>query len=168
MQSQTIEDYVSSGDIVPSSGEFVALKDNRSIVRKCLEAYFEPKSFEKWQNGRVYEWLGIKYFQKAYLATFGKIANPSGKWIDDKSTESLKSYIAGTRALELAHIGLAGFFLAGDLIIASNSENNNSLGGFLRGCAVNLAINLYPIILQRYNRTRVQTVLDNKYGGEND
>lgn len=58
--------------IFPSANE--GSKDKKKSIRKRLsDAYFVPKNFEKHGNGKIYEQLGIKTYQKIVLETAGKL-----------------------------------------------------------------------------------------------
>ena len=116
--------------------------------------------FEKWQNGRVYELLGVKYFQKAYLATVGKIALPNGKWIN-KTKRGFENFDFSTKLYETIHTVFGIAYACYDL---NHYQSNESVKNLLGGCLINALINIYPIMLQRYNRARVENILDKRYG----
>jgi hypothetical protein len=132
--------------------------DARNFGKRCLDAYFKPRDFEKWGDGRVYEWLGVRYFQRAYNLTIGKFISSfpgdnEKKWIRNKSPSGLREFYLTTKVIEGIHLFAIPVFLL--------------VPGPI-GYLLNLFANIYPIISQRYNRARVQNLFDKKYGGKND
>lgn len=147
----TLDNYVSSDEDV-----------DRVFAKKCLDIYFEPKGFEKWKGGRVYEWLGIGYLQK----TFDKYIIPSsvkGKnttWTVGKpNKENLKKFKSASLINETVH-SLAA--LPAVILIPPNLYEGNYLTTL--GISLIALPSIALSLLQRYNRARVQNVLDKKYG----
>lgn len=121
--------------------------ENRNILRKAIGWYFEPKSFER--NGRLYESAGIKTFKK-YCPT-GEVFNKYLNYQDVKghSTQNLMDYEKQTRIFEGLHIiGGAVFFTL--------------FGLHPVGLVANTIINLYPVITQRYNRSRIKNIIERR------
>jgi len=120
-------------------------------TEKISNAYFNTKSFEC--KGGLYERLGVKRFGKLYHITIAKLLrNPV--WIKGHSAESLARFVRETRIIEAIHmtIGLLllfaiavqlvhGYYYSAALIIV-----------------INIVTNAYPIMLQRYNRGRIQSL----------
>jgi len=130
------------------------------LRRKCLDSYFEPKSFERWGNGRIYEWLGVRQFNKLYYRTFGKGCVDFR--INLFSHTMLKGQEKHTRRLEKIHLIAGGAYIP---LVALLYSLDTSPGGFVLGSLgviTNIAINIYPIMLQRYNRVRIQNILDKR------
>ena len=121
--------------------------------RWLTDHYFKPNHFE---STTLYESLGIKPFKK-YLPTSGDLARRY-IWKDPVSIkpnmESLIHYEKMTRAYEAIHLGLA--VLPGKDIVSSLLSQTSP---HILDIVSLLAVSLYPIMLQRYNRIRVvQTI----------
>lgn len=109
--------------------------------------YFEPKSFEK--SGKLYEILGVKIFQKLLfgLKEIYSLDAAGGILPFEKST----------RVLEAIHI-VEGSIVA---VITAGCIAFKILPASL-GISINIIANIYPIMLQRYNRARVYGILEKK------
>lgn len=124
----------------------------KTKITKLSDWYFAPKSFER--SGKVYEKLGIRKFHKLYLATYGKfLSNISGQknWLNPYSIEELKNCQKSRNFDETAHI-------LGSLIMAGITTSDIITGDYqdvLREVITNTIINVYPIMMQRYNRNRL-------------
>lgn len=121
--------------------------------------YFEPKTFERRGEGRVYEWLGIKFF-KRYLPTSGDLVSrargvrriaPPGPDL----YASLLRHDRQTRAWEGRHI----FGALSMLAVSWWSMAVYHKGSWPALIAANLLLNGCPIMLQRYNRVRLRSAL---------
>ena len=128
------------------------------LVRLCSDFYFKPKSFER--NLRVYERLGVRFFKK-YLLPYGDVMvkyvlRPLGFKLVKKSSPSLDQYEITTRILEGFHLGGLAAFTYGMVEYGPEIP----LAGHLVLHALNVLINIYPIITQRYNRARVYKLLE--------
>jgi len=129
------------------------------IAKSGIEFYFSPKSFERWKNGRIYEIVGVGEYKK-FLPTGGDYV---ARWIgfkpisDASSTENgLRFYERFTRICESIHtIALPIYTIP--IILSFYCGDLKSATGIL---LLNLAINGYPIMVQRYNRTRIYNALD--------
>ena len=139
----------------------------RSKLGKIADMYFRPKFFEK--SGRIYKWMGIKYFQKAVMGTVGKSMRKSGGgWTADnyfigkkRDTDSLKYFESKTRFNETVHAPVA---LYGTILCAINLPDamaKNDYSGFIIGGAL-LFLNGYITMLQRYNRARVYEAIEHR------
>ncbi|MFA6889366.1 MAG: hypothetical protein WC254_07765 [Candidatus Woesearchaeota archaeon] len=119
------------------------------------EQYFKPHSFER--DGKLYEALGVRTFKK-YLPTGGDyICRLTGiNWI--KSKKELGPLNCMTRFYEATH---TVFFILGTLqTVDAISEENYIEAGFK--LAINILVNLYPIITQRYNRSRIYAIQEKR------
>jgi hypothetical protein len=125
--------------------------DERSFLQKATDGYFYPKSFER--SGKLYESLGVRTFKK-YCPT-GEVWNKCLNYRDVKgnSTEDLRNYEKQTRIFEGIHVvgGIAFFALFGLNPI---------------GLLTNALINFYPVITQRYNRSRIQNIVEKREARE--
>ena len=116
--------------------------------------YYAPRPFER--AGRIYELLGIRLFKD--LVRRGPLAvfSPTLRLPKEKTVPALRALESEMRKAETGHVlifvlilVLAGYFL---------------LHGPLDAAAwlllFNIPINGYPIMLQRYNRIKLQERID--------
>jgi Glycosyl-4,4'-diaponeurosporenoate acyltransferase len=119
------------------------------------EGYFRPRAFER--SGRLYERLGVRFFRRFmlqgdYYNRALRSDDPAHRVITGRA--SANRYDAQTRAAERGHLislivgavitayGLClGFFHFAVLFTASNA-----------------IFNVYPIMLQRYTRARIDRI----------
>ena len=125
-----------------------------------FDFYFKPKCFER--RSKLYEKLGIRHFKKFmfggdYMNGFLRKLDPSHRMIGELGL-SPTSYEGYTRLYETGHL-LASFY-GGSIIMENFREENNERA--IAGILVNLATNIYPIMLQRYNRARIYRLLERK------
>ena len=146
------------------------VSSSENFLNKISNAYFKPKSFEKWGNGKVYEILGIKQVKKVVVGTIGKYfkqfnenlylkepEDKDGYFIRKPDLDSLKSFERGTRVNEKIHnLGIG----VGSLGLATSLYLDLPEGVLVSGTF--LLLNSYLTMLQRYNRTKVQKLIDKK------
>lgn len=121
--------------------------------------YFEPKPFESFREGLIYRWLGIRFY-KRYLPTSGDIVS---QWRGERRIPAysnhteldLLRYEQTTRSYEGRHI----FGAIVMLMISWWSIAIYDKGDWVTLVIANMLINGYPIMLQRYNRIRLRTLL---------
>lgn len=119
-------------------------------------AFFEVHSFER--GGRVYESLGVLHFRR--FAPHGDLANrwerrkdPDFRLVRDR--RSAADFLHRTEQSERGHLVL----LALGLLSAAHAWRIGWQGWAVYLSAGNLLVNVYPILLQRYTRGRIHTVL---------
>jgi len=131
----------------------VTNRASRGLGQKAMDLYFRPKRIERWQNGRLYELLGIKIFKKVcvYIAhQFGW----DSYFIGDGSQEGLKAYEKRTRISEAIHSPVT-MLLTYQII--SFLVEGSYVGAVIIGPF--WFLNALPTALQRYNRVRIGSVL---------
>lgn len=121
--------------------------------------YFSPRPFERWRDGRAYELIGVHKF-KRFLPTSGDLVSRwRGKrwvsWLGHRTVESLIAHERRTRNWEARHI----FGLVSMLALSWWSIEVKGKGSWAALLAANLLINGYPILLQRYNRVRLEAAM---------
>ena len=127
----------------------------KGVVKKVTDAWFDPKSFE--QNPKVYEKLKVRVFKK-YMPPSGDLVYRH-VWkrfgaldmVETGNLDSLKSMESFTRLYEGIHttfLGIGAAILAHQL-----AEGQIKAATFTAG--LNLLVNVYPIMVQRYNRSRL-------------
>jgi len=127
-----------------------------SAVGAMAETWFRPKRFE---TERLYERLGARVL-KQYVPTGGDLVMrwvrtryPKVRLIDPASRESLRRFELGTRVAEAVHlVSFVGFTVLAWRRYAAGSLTKM---GFTVAMAVTVALGLWPVVLQRYNRLRV-------------
>jgi len=142
-----------AGDLAPSLPVFIAC-----ITAWWLPpAYYRIRSFE--QSGRLYEALGVRLFR--YFVPDGDLANrwrrrrePNFRIVASRRIAA--AFVRRTELSEKSHLML---LLMGLLSTAFAWK----LGW--RGWAVylgvgNVLVNLYPVLLQRYTRARLQAIVE--------
>jgi hypothetical protein len=119
-------------------------------------AYFEMRPFER--TGRVYEALGVLIFRR--FAPDGDLAN---RWERRKNPQyrvirgrrSAADFVTRTEQSERGHLVLLA--LGGVSAIYAWSLGWHGWAAYLG--AGNIVVNVYPILLQRYTRSRLRAVL---------
>ena len=124
----------------------------KNFLRKITDWYFEPMSFER--DGRIYERLGVKRFKRTYIGFMKRyLITETLRGRDEKSLQHL---INSTKWYEGTHLVLnCGL----SILIASELANGYYKGAALLGL-VNTLTNIYPIMMQRYNRGRLYKTLE--------
>lgn len=133
-----------------------------SFLYRLIELYLTPRFWER--NGKLYEFLGIKIFKK-YVPTSGDyVRRHWGRTLRRiKSIEGAREYEKTTRVSELAHVTL--FLVSVPLMVLYLILG--VVGPFWSLVVANLLINIYPVMLQRYNRARIYKIIaryDNRDG----
>ncbi len=118
-----------------------------------MDLYFRPKRIEKWKNGRLYELLGINTFKKVFVYMGHKFGWDS-YFIDDGRQEGLKAYEKRTRISEAIHAPVT--------VLLTYQMISYLAEGRYAGAAIIgplWLLNAIPTALQRYNRVRIESVL---------
>ena len=128
-------------------------------LEKALDLYFRPTRLERWQNGRVYELLGIRVFKRLVVALGTSVFGLDGKssnryFISDISAQGLRAYERKTRVNEAIHGPVALFLTLG--VIRALVEHNYATAAVVAGVWL---LNGLPAALQRYNRVRIESIL---------
>lgn len=115
--------------------------------------YYEEKAWEK--RGKIYEYLGINIFRKLLVwigwEKLNKKSNPV-----EKNTQTLLQLHYRTKQSELGHVIIFIIVLGINTFVAFRYGFNKSLWLL----ALNILLNLYPILLQRYNRPRIARAIN--------
>lgn len=126
----------------------------KGINSSVANAWFDPKGFER--NPVFYERLGVRSF-KRYIHTGDLMMrsplHPFGGsgLIRDGSLLSLKRYETVTRFLEDLHLTAFSLFVA----TTAWHLYEDRIGQAMVTTGLNILINVYPVMLQRYNRSRL-------------
>lgn len=131
----------------------------RSENRKLFDFYFKIRPFEA--DGKLYEKLWVTYTQVIVMGTLGRAfiliwwnKEASGYFIGKSINESsLREYSFYNKANETLHMLLITscvYSMATDCFLNISTQ-------------LALIINLHLVMLQRYNRARVENVLNKRY-----
>lgn len=123
--------------------------------------YYEIRNFE--QTGKIYEHLGIKKFKRIllYIAHSKQKQIPfKNYFIKDYSIDGLKEFDAMSRKSEKYHVILAFILFLYTIRIGVSIDSISDAIFLLFFMIINILFNIYPILLQRYNRIRIMNALD--------
>jgi hypothetical protein len=146
-----------NGDLLPQKSFVLVIVGCVSLWWALPRGYFRVHGFER--SGRCYESLGVVMFR--WFAPDGDLANrwerrtnPNYRVIRDR--RSAADFLVRTEQSERGHVVLLALGIA-------SAAWAWSIGW--RGWAAyltvgNVAANVYPILLQRYTRSRLRTVLN--------
>jgi len=123
------------------------------------EAYYRPNALEAWKKGYIYECLGVRFFKRWVFTGGDKIraatgihAFTSGSLGSDTPDRQLVEYEKSTRRNEFPHVaGLLG--MAALTVVQVAINGHPALTALCVG--LNVVVNFYPVISQRYNRVRI-------------
>ncbi len=123
-----------------------------NILDKIQWLYFKPRNFE---TIRFYEKIGVRIFKK-FLPTMGDylIRLTNYHCVEGKRDIKLMEFIS--RIYELTHVVI--FIFVTISIIESLFDHNYKNAFFL--CLLNIIVNIYPIMTQRYNRIRLLRIIE--------
>jgi hypothetical protein len=110
--------------------------------------YFKSLSFER--KGNIYIWFGIRYY-KNLLKTIGWEKIIRNDQSIKNNLASLDNYERWTKGSELIHLFSAITIFGFILFIVLHYSINDILWLF----TFNILVNVYPVMLQRYNRPRI-------------
>ena len=126
------------------------------MAKYVLDLYFKPKPFER--NGKLYRVLGVKRFKKFmfngdYMNALLRKIYPKYRLVKDE--DSARFWEFCTRIYEGVHLGGCGLMITK---IVDRLADTDYKGAAIY-TALNTVVNIYPIMLQRYNRARIYNVL---------
>ena len=149
-----------AGDLLPGPGFLL-------LVAACVAlwwlpgAWFRIRRFER--SGRLYEAVGVRLFRR--FAPDGDLANRWARRRDPgyrviRGRKSALAFVERTETGERGHLVL----LALGAVSAAFALRLGWTGWAVYLTAGNVVVNVYPILLQRYNRARLARV----FGGAAD
>jgi hypothetical protein len=116
-------------------------------------SYFDKKEWE--QHGKIYERLGVNLFRKLLvLIGWEKVIRKSNPI--EKNKKALANLHYQTKKSELDHLIIFIIVLGFNIFVAFKFGVVKSLWLLL----LNVILHVYPIFLQRYNRPRMERVLN--------
>jgi len=127
-------------------------KEKKGLVGRALDWYWKPRGPE---SDELYESLGTRFFSD-YCPNMGAKFSITRPLVRGKGIEGCKDRIVQSKILEGVHWGGFGYFAYSAL---NNLANENYVGAAVDS-VLNLLVNVYPIMSQRYNRHRAQRLVD--------
>lgn len=131
-----------------------------TLKSEFKSAYYLEKAWEK--KGKIYEAFGINLFRKLLVIIgwekLNKKANPV-----EKNLQALIHLEYRTKQSELGHVIIFFIVLAFIIYVAITFGIKESISLII----LNILLNVYPVLLQRYNRPRLQrAIILSKYREE--
>lgn len=123
-----------------------------ALKGQLTSSYYGEKAWER--RGKIYEFLGINYFRK-FLVLIGweKVTKKSAPV--EKSAEALGNLLYQTKKAELGHLIVLIIVLGFTLFVAVKFGIRASAWLLV----LNILLNLFPVLLQRYNRPRIERAI---------
>ncbi len=129
-----------------------ALSFTETLKSELTSNYYHEKSWEK--GGKIYRFLGINFFRKLLVwigwEKLNKKSNPV-----ETNTKALTHLHYRTKQSELGHLIILIIVLGFNIFVAYKFGILKSLWLLI----LNILFNLYPILLQRYNRPRIERAM---------
>ncbi|KKR78344.1 MAG: hypothetical protein UU23_C0001G0108 [Candidatus Curtissbacteria bacterium GW2011_GWA1_40_9] len=152
---------IQSQDTEAENPEGKALRIAGKAAEVVAEAYFAPKLWEK--NGTVYRWMGVRTF-KRYIPSGDAVirmvrrgggSHLGGFSLPEPTLDAAKKYDRYTRIWETVHAaGLAAAVTRISMSLTDGAVDKHTFINVATGL-----VNLYPVMLQRYNRARIYGLL---------
>jgi len=115
--------------------------------------YYNDKPWER--KGKIYESLGVNFFRKVLVWVGWEKLNKKSNPVE-KNIEALMHLHYTTKQSELGHIIIFVVVFGFNIFVAFRFGVVQSLWLLV----LNIILNLYPIFLQRYNRPRIERVIN--------
>lgn len=123
-----------------------------TLKGQLASRYYKEKPWE--QGGKIYLSLGINLFRKLLVwigwEKLNKKSNPV-----DKNIDALMHLLYRTKQSELGHLIILIIVFGFNVFVAFKFGIGKSLWLLI----LNIVFNLYPILLQRYNRPRIERAI---------
>lgn len=124
-----------------------------TMKSKLNSPYFKEKACEK--KGKIYESLGINIYRKLLVVIGWEKLNKKSKPVE-KNAAALANLYYRTKQDELGHLIIMIIVLGFNIFVVLKFGILKSLWLLIS----NILLNIYPIFLQRYNRPRIERVIN--------
>ena len=124
-----------------------------TLKSPLTSTYYNEKMWER--RGKIYEYAGVNFFRKLLVWTGWEKLNKKSNPIE-KNTQALMHLYYQTKKSELGHIIILVIVLGFNMFVAFKFGVLKSLWLLI----LNILLNLYPILLQRYNRPRIERAIN--------
>jgi ABC-type transport system involved in cytochrome bd biosynthesis fused ATPase/permease subunit len=132
---------------------FGVLYITETFKPSLISTYYNTKKWEA--EGKIYKWFWVDGFRKILVwvgwEKLNKASNPVNKNLD-----TLLQLEYRTRQSEIGHLNIFVIVLIFNLVVVFKYGVIQSLWLFF----LNIVLNVYPIIVQRYNRPRLQNIIN--------
>ena len=122
--------------------------------------YYAINSFER--SGHVYERLGIRWFKRLMRREPLSRLNPTLRLSQDRTLSALRRLDQEMCKAETSHVYIFIFML----LLIVYALLHQWLDAVIWLLAFNLILNGYPIMLQRYNRGKLQVLIDRQISAQ--
>ena len=123
-----------------------------TLKSKHTSAYYKEKPWER--KGKIYESFGINFYRKLLVWIGWEKLNKKTKPVE-KNSKALMHLHYQTKQSELGHLIIFIVVLGFNVAVAFKFGILKSLWLLV----LNVLLNLYPILLQRYNRPRIERAI---------
>jgi hypothetical protein len=120
---------------------------------RLISTYYNSKKWEA--EGEIYKWFGVDVFRKILVWVGWEKLNKSSNPVK-KNLDTLKQLEYRTRQSEFGHLIIFFVVLIFNFVVAFRYGIIQSLWLFF----LNIVLNVYPIVVQRYNRPRLQNIIN--------
>lgn len=124
-----------------------------TLKSQLTSHYYNEKPWE--QGGKIYQAFGINFFRKLLVGIGWERLNKKSNPVK-KSPKALEYLHYRTKQSELGHIIILIIVFGFNVFVAFKFGILKSLWLLV----LNILFNLYPILLQRYNRPRIERVIN--------
>lgn len=121
-------------------------------ITELTSSYYTSKAWER--KGRCYEYFGIHLFRKSLVLIGWEKLNKKTNPIE-KNAKALQHNLFNTKKAEFGHLIIFLIVLVVSVIVIVTSGLRSAMWLI----ALNILFNLYPVLLQRYNRPRIERAL---------
>jgi len=124
-----------------------------TLKSPLTSSYFKQKPWER--RGKIYELLGINFYRKLLVWIGWEKVSQKTKPVK-KNTKTLIHLYHETKHDELGHLIILIIVIGFNIFVAFKFGVLNSLWLFV----LKILTNLYPVLLQRYNRPRIERAIN--------
>ncbi|MFZ6820005.1 hypothetical protein [Undibacterium sp. Ji22W] len=121
-------------------------------TKELTSPYYTAKAWER--EGKLYGYLGINLFRKMLVIIGWEKLNKKSNPIE-KNVKALEHNLLRTKKSELGHLIIFLIVLVVSVVVAVNRGLRDAMWLII----FNVLFNLYPVLLQRYNRPRIERAL---------
>lgn len=115
-------------------------------------AYYAPREWER--KGNVYEYVGIHLFRRLLVIIGWEKLNKKSNPIE-KNARTLEHNLLRTKKSELGHLIIFLIVVGISMLVITKGGLRDAMWLII----FNIVLNLYPVLLQRYNRPRIERAL---------
>lgn len=137
------------------------VKEIVKLLNKIFnENYYRIKKFER--DGKIYEILGVRRFKRLLLRMARSRKNEvpfNGYFLKERSIEGIIEFKIKSKKSERSHVIIAIIILLYQIRIIIFLDGILDVIFLLFFTVLNVITNIYPIFLQRYNRIKINKVL---------